>query len=408
MKLLNRKALPRRRGVAIVMTAATLVTLLLCATLAVDLGHIHAVAAEMQNTADGAALAGAGVLKEGYPESALDVALDIIARNQKPQGFLSLDDQVIEFGIWHSVDQTFTPLADSTSSKAFAARVVSYRTDTPYFFAALIGKYSADVAREAVAIGSGPCTGIWGLQGIRAGSINTDSYNSKDAAYSELTAGDDGDLCSGRYIDMNGSFDVRGDVMAGFGWDVTIAGGSGDITGLTTSDASALAIPPIEVPITNDNDLIGLTNLGKSPWKGYGNLDIQGQNNLTLAPGTYVFDSVKLAGGSSITVTGPTTIYILTEMDATGGTIINETKDPHNLTILSPSTTYLKLGGGSAFYGSILAPEALVEIKGNDNGYFGALVARIVEMKGDATVHLDESLPLNGVLFKPPNPFLVR
>jgi len=394
--------------VTVVLTAASLVTLLLCATLAVDLGHIHAVAAEMQNTADGGALAGAGVLKEGYPEQAFEVVRDVIARNQRPQGFLSLDDQVIEFGTWNSVKQTFTPLEDSTSSKAFAARVVSYRNNTPYFFAALIGKRSADVSREAVAVGSGPCTGIWGLQGIRAGSINTDSYNSKDAAYSELSAGNEGDLCSGRYIDMNGSFDVHGDVMAGFGWDVTISGGAGAITGLTTSDVNPLRLPPVEVPYMDDNELVGLTNLGKSPWKGVRSLDIQGQNNLTLAPGTYICDSVTLAGGSSITVTGPTTIYILTEMDATGGTIINETKDPHNLTILSPSTTYLKLGGGSAFYGTVLAPEALVEVKGNDNGYFGALVARIVEMKGDATIHVDESLPLAQKIFEAPAPFLVR
>lgn len=411
MRRCKMRALPRRRGAVVVITAVTIVVLLLCASLCVDLGHVHAVAAEMQNTADAAALAGAGATLEGVQESAESVALDFIARNQKTQGFLSLDDQVIEVGKWYSPTHTFEPLDDITGATAFAVRVVSYRNETPYFFASIIGKDSTDVYREAVAVGSGPCTGIWGLQGVRAGAITTDSYDSTTGAYSDLTAGNEGDICSGRDVDMNGSFDVHGDVMAGFGYDVYVKGKSGYITGMTTAKMDEIIWPPIPIPVTNDNDTITMTDSNKSPWKTNkpgANLDIQAGDNVTLAPGTYVLDSITIAGGGTITVTGPTTIYVLQNIDATGGSIINETTDPHDLSIISTTTDYLKLGGGNAFYGSILAPWGKVELGGNDNGYFGALVAQFVEMKGDIEVHVDESLPLAGEIFETPPPFLVR
>ncbi len=407
----NRNRSRRCRGVAVLLVAVTLVTLLLFASLAVDVGYICALTAEQQNTADAGALGGAVALQEGDSISVLDRVLDIIARNQRAQGYLSLDDQIIEIGAWDSINQVFSALPpEDWEEGAFAVRVRAARNDAQLFFAALMGKHSTDVSREAVAVGSGPCSGIWGLDGLDAGSITTDSYDSSTGSYDESTAAQNGDLCSGRDIKVRGSFGIGGDVMSGFGYDVTVAGDAGEITGITTSNMMGVTVPTLgfgDVATVNDNETLGLTDNGTSPWKKSGwNLSIQGGDNLTITGGAYYFDSIKLTGGSTLTITGPSTFYVAGSIDTTGGGFVNETQDPHNLSIIS-SGSDVKISGGTVFYGSILAPYADVVLSGNNNGFYGAVVGGTVDLQGDFSFHVDESLPLSN-WYEPPPPMLVK
>lgn len=398
----------RRRGVTIVLVLVILPVLFICAALAIDVGHVAAVVVEQQNTSDAASLAGASGLQEDDSTAAFRRTYAMISRNQRFQGYHSLEDQIVQLGRWDSVTQVFT-LADDLDD-AFAVRVRAFRSNTQYFFAGVMGLYSTDVSREAVAVGSRPCRGIWGLEEVTAGSIYTDSYDSTESTYDSLTAGDDGDICSGGSITLSGSFDINGDVMAGFGHPFTIKGNSGTTTGLTTSSVDEVPEFPVElgdVVYSNDNDLIGLTDDGRSPWKKAGwNLDIQGTDNLTLDPGTYYFDSMTIGGGSSLTVVGPTTIYVSGAVKASGGTIVNETQDPANLTILSTGSE-LKLGGGTAFYGTIVAPYADVVLSGSSSSFYGALVGKTVDFNGGFEIHIDESLPILDAFAAPP-PMLVR
>jgi hypothetical protein len=407
MSAINTVGHPRRRGAVIVLTAVSIATLLMCATLAIDVGYICALTTEQQNNADAAALAGASALQEGDWWGVHERALHVLERNQKAQGYLSLEDQIIEVGWYDSVNDVFHVLDDPT--RAFAVRVRAARNQAPLFFAPLMGRYATDVWREAVAVGSGSCTGIWGIEGITAGSINTDSYDSTEQEYSMVTARQDGDLCSGRHIDVHGSADIQGDVMAGFGYDLTVAGGSAVITGMTTSNSGEHPSVPADLSDSmyfNDNHLVPTTDSGRSPYqKGELALDIQGGDNLTLPPGNYYFESLKLGGGSTITITGPSTLYFAGPIDATGGTVVNANADPHDLTIISVDTT-VKLSGGSAFYGSVLAPNAVVELKGE--AFYGALVAKYVNLVGDFSVHVDESLELAKPLLPPPALMLVQ
>lgn len=401
----------KRRGATVVLVTAFLFVLMGFAALAVDVGHLCAVSTEQQNTADAAALAGASALQDGLLDDAVYArALRVIAINQKTQGYQSLDDQIIEIGKWNSVTSEFTVTDVADVEDAFAVRVVAKRPKMPYFFAPIFGKFNTDVTREAVAVASGRCGGIWGLEGITAGGdIATDSYNSRDGAYSSLTAGNDGDLCSGKAIKVNGSFLVDGDAMSGFGYDVTVAGGAGDITGITTNNSGGITGPPVdpgEYEYNNDNDTIGLSDDGRSPWhKDTNELVMTSQSTLTLAPGTYVLDSIRLAGGAVIEVTGPTTIYVKDTVDALGGSIANITGDPHNLT-LKVAGPDVKINGGTGFYGSIIAPYADVVLGGSAD-FFGAVIGRTVDMGGGFVFHVDESLV--GVDWKaPPIPMLVR
>jgi hypothetical protein len=385
----------QRRGVTIIMVTVMLFVLIVFAALSVDVGHLCAVAAEQQNTADGGALAGASALQDGLPEEVRRRTLEVIAMNQRTQGFDSLDDQVIEIGRFNSVTGEFTRMDMSEADDAFAVRVVGRRADMPYFFAPIMGKHSTNVTREAVAVASGRCGGIWGLEGVTAGgNVATDSYNSRDGSYDALSANNHGDLCSGMGIRVNGSFDVDGAVMAGFGHEVRVSGSAGRITGITTNTSGGLTGPEVslgDAEYNNDNAAIGLTDDGRSPWQRSGwEMGVSGTQNLNIDPGTYVLDSLRLAGGSSLTFSGPTTIYVRGDVDMVSGILVNTTQDPHNLTIISLGTD-VKVSGGAGFYGSIVAPNADVSLGGSGD-FYGAVIGKTVDIGGDFVFHVDESL----------------
>lgn len=403
-----------RRGAVAVMTAVTVVVLLMFATLAVDLGFVRAVCGDMQNTADSGALAGASALydagqaKLADPEQARERALHVIELMQKSQGFSAMEDQIVEVGSWNPSTKTFTPMEESGTDRPFAVRVVSIRNKTPLFFAAVMGKSSTDVNREAISQGSGRCKGIWGLRGIRVnGSLVTDSYESDDGAYDPATAGDEGDLCSGRSLRISGAAEINGDAMAGMGHIVEINGSAAEITGFTSSNTGDVTGPTADLgsmPYVNDNSKIGLTNGGRSPWRN-GGLYVNANDNITLPPGNYYFNSITLRSGATITTSGETHIYVGGIVDAAGGGVVNKTGNPHNLSITSAGKAF-EVGGTFDFYGSVLAPNADVVVHG-DAQWYGALIGGTVWMRGNAEFHVDESIPGQDFL-DPPPPTLVK
>lgn len=406
----NRPGGGRKRGAAAVLCLVLFPVLIGFAALAIDVGFICNVAAHSQNTADAAALAGAFALYEGRTDSTISNVQDVIARNQKSEGFLSLEDQTIELGAWDSVNHVFTALDPVDWDKgAFAVRVVARRTQTPLFFSAIFGKSHTSVAREAVATGSGACAGVWALNGLQVtGHSFTDSYDSTEGPYEPLSAGENGDICSGRGIDVSGSSEVHGDVMTGFGYEATVSGSSAVITGVTTSSVDGVEAPVIDftdVIASNDNGTIGLTDGGQSPFSAGLDLFLSGSDNLTLAPGTYLLDSITMNAQASITVTGPTTIYVTGDVNSSGATIVNATLDPSLLT-LNVGGTQVNIEGNSAFYGSILAPNAAVTLGGTSD-FYGALIGGTIDMAGDFQFHIDESLALM-VAVEPPKPMLVK
>ncbi len=222
-------------------------------------------------------------------------------------------------------------------------------------------------------------------------------------------AGENGDVCSGRGIRVMGSIEIHGDAMAGLGYAIESSGGP-IISGVTTAtlDGTGLTPPAVDfgdVDVNNDNATIGLTDGGISPFTSGLNISIQASDNLTLAPGTYLLDSMTFSSDASLTVTGPTTIYMTGDFDATGDGTINSTNNPADLTIMSTGSI-IKVTGSVAFYGSILAPNADVSIGGTAD-FYGALIGKTVKMHGDFQFHVDESLPLAQPWYEPPPPFLV-
>lgn len=403
-----------RRGAVAVLTAISIVVLIMFATLAVDLGFVRAVCGDMQNSADSAALAGASVLwdageaKNSDPAEIRERALEMIERMHKSQGFDAPDDQIIEVGSWNPKTGIFVSMEESGTSRPFAVRVVSVRKNTPLFFAAIMGKYQTEVTREAVAQGSGLCSGIWGLRGVRVnGNVLTDSYNSQTVAYDAALAGDDGDLCSGRALRISGSVEVNGDAMAGMGYDVEINGGAAEITGFTSSNTQDVTGPTVDlstIKFVNDNSKIPNTQGKKSPWKN-GGINLNANDSLTLPPGNYYFNSITMHSGATIITSGATKIYVGGTVDASGAGIVNSSAKPGNLSIISAGSSF-DIGGTFDFYGSVLAPNADVVVHG-DVQWYGTLVGGTVWVKGNAKMHVDESLP-RASFYGPPTPTLVK
>ena len=106
----------RRRGRIVVLSAASMVTLLACAIPAVDVGDICALTGEPQSNADAGSLAGASMDYGGTHGLWHQPALHVIADNRKPQGSVSFEDQSTEVGGWHGATGTFTALDFMSSS----------------------------------------------------------------------------------------------------------------------------------------------------------------------------------------------------------------------------------------------------------------------------------------------------
>ena len=148
-----------------------------------------------------------------------------------------------------------------------------------------------------------------------------------------------------------------------------------------------------------------MTEKGNDPFVSGLNMRVGANDNLTLAPGTYYFESLTFVSGAELTLTGPTTIYLTGDMDITGAGTLHTSQDPSDLTIISTGNI-IKITGNDEFYGSILAPYAEVELKGTSN-YYGAIVGRTVKISGNFSFHVDTSLSLVD-MFDPPPLALVK
>jgi len=153
------------------MVAVMLPVLLGFAALAVDVGYLQVVKAELQNAADAASLAGASAY---YSDAGLKQALEeidplarsraktVALRNPVTGKGVMLEDQHIFLG-QHDVNNRTGPLLSETPWNAVdvTARRTSDSPNGPVglFFAAIFGIHSTDVVAHARAVGSDHMSG---------------------------------------------------------------------------------------------------------------------------------------------------------------------------------------------------------------------------------------------------------
>jgi hypothetical protein len=124
------------------------------------------------------------------------------------------------------------------------------------------------------------------------------------------------------------------------------------------------------------------------------NLSGSGKGTINGNVTIYVTGSVNLSGTSQIVILpgGSLTIYLNGSLNVSGGSIVNQTLNPHNLTIYGTSTcTSASYSGSSALYGIIYTPAASTSISGGVNLY-GSVIGRSVTISGGSAVHYDASL----------------
>lgn len=120
-----------------------------------------------------------------------------------------------------------------------------------------------------------------------------------------------------------------------------------------------------------------------------------------LDGGTYFFSDLRTVGRAQLIIRGPCKIYVTGTLDLGGGTIVNETGKAENLQIFvhpyalppsaPPSTSLVKVRGGSTIAASIYAPEVDVTIGGGDD-FYGAVVGSNVHILGNVRYHYDKAL----------------
>jgi len=144
-----------QHGAIAILAGFLMLFLIFFAALAVDVGYILATKNELQNIADAAALASAGMLLELYLndepiiETSVVSLANTVASMNRAAGEAGASD--IDIGTWNlNNEDGFT----ETSINAHATRVTARKDDVPTFFAPLFGIDSVDI--QAVAIASVP------------------------------------------------------------------------------------------------------------------------------------------------------------------------------------------------------------------------------------------------------------
>lgn len=159
------RARSRERGAVLVIVAIVLVVLIGFIALVVDVGRLYKVRGELQNASDSAALAGAAAL-DGTSEGiarARERAKDYAEMHRADRSDVALTDEDIIFGHWDDPTRTFTPLGTNPDEPGGvnAVRVLDRRADessnsVQLDLAPAIGRSSADVRSDAIAVGGGP------------------------------------------------------------------------------------------------------------------------------------------------------------------------------------------------------------------------------------------------------------
>lgn len=156
------------RGATIVFVALTLLVLMMFAALGIDVGHLYAVRNELQDAADAGALAGASVLfdDDGTLNRQAAITESSQATEANKSGKLPITEKLVEIGHWSFSTHTFTPSQaadqmdwvgysaeelDNKTEFINAVRVKTDRSNTPSFFASLLGHDNFSVSTDAVA-----------------------------------------------------------------------------------------------------------------------------------------------------------------------------------------------------------------------------------------------------------------
>jgi Flp pilus assembly protein TadG len=160
MKTAKKGFLANESGGVAVYMALSLVVLLGCAALALDIAHMVSVKRELTKAAEAGALAGArGLWPTILPSTsssrspdcaaAQTWALNAATSNQVDNTNLTPSDVTVEVGQWNYTTNQFTP---GMSASANGVRVTTRKVRLPMIFGRIIGQYYRNMSATAIAI----------------------------------------------------------------------------------------------------------------------------------------------------------------------------------------------------------------------------------------------------------------
>jgi len=224
---------------------------------------------------------------------------------------------------------------------------------------------------------------------LKKGSL-TDSYNSSLGSYDPATAGQQGHVATNstaaQSIRLRAGTAVNGQVIVGPGMATPSGAVELDTSVLITGTPSIVSAPQaMELPAI---DLSGLTCGGDL------NLPKNGTFTFAEANSPYCYTRINADQGSVITVSGDVVIYT-SEVDFDKNLNVNATGRPTQLLLQIYGTSDVVIDKEGTFVGAIYAPEARARLK-KVAEFYGALVAKDVEIDKESKFHYDESLQTVG------------
>jgi hypothetical protein len=245
---------------------------------------------------------------------------------------------------------------------------------------------------------------LWGIDTMDlGGTVLVDSYDPALGPYNKTTnAGSEGSVGSNGSITASGAVQIKGDLAYGPTGSYTSTPNV-TVTGSVFHLQEPKVFPPIPeftVGTVSYNPKNGTTTLDPG---SYGTVDIGAHGTLALNPGVYYFDAITEGSTGSLTISGPTTIYVKSALNLSGQGVMNATGDPTKLTVFYSGTSEMSMVGGTQAYIEIYAPNAPLNFVGTSD-FFGSFIGRTVTIQGTPEVHFDEGC-LNEHLV--PRPFRV-
>lgn len=356
--------------------------LIAVASLAVDYGRVQVVKSELRRAADAAARAAASTVANTAAAQTLAVQYAAANKADGKPVTLARDTQDIQFGKWDAATRTFTPLTGTARSGANSVRTHT-KADVTLMWGALIGKSTQRVEAVAICAVAPENYGVIGLNSISMSGRTTSSYWSSTGN----EAGGAGNIASNGNITLSGGAKINGNARSYSG---SVSGGT--ITGTTAALPMPLSFPNGDASpyFTNNNN-------------GFASAFMNGQNfvlgsnkNAPLPGGIYVFKDFTTQTGSTVSFSGPTTIYCYGTFNMTSQTTTSANMPKNLRIVMCPGPTgqapgNMTITAGAALYADIYAPQSTVTIAGGGEIY-GSVLGLNVNMSGNGGIHYDLTL----------------
>ncbi len=256
---------------------------------------------------------------------------------------------------------------------------------------------------------------LFGLNGVTVSASTTDSYDCANGAYGGtdtcnlglghcnfqpgITCTKDaqcqnGDVGSNKTITLSGSTLVHGDASTVPGYALP---DQSHVTGMVSNTEAVTTMPDVPCPAGGYTPSVppGIGDVTYDP--AIGDLKIKGGGSLTLTlPGTYYFHNLEISPGTlTIATEGHVDIFIGRQLKFQGGSFVNQSGLPSNLTIWGCGTdtsAWTFSSGGTDAYLGLYAPNHSLTLSGGGN-YYGSFIAEgTITESGGTDVHYDECL----------------